>query len=64
LIDIKERAMAGDSYTVTDAVHDWLDKGLKGRDENTVTANRILADQHVIPLIGATRLKGADRGPG
>ena len=44
-------------YTVADAVNDWLAKGLKGRDENTVTTNRILAEQHVIPLIGATKLK-------
>src|ERR1700733_107359 len=48
---------AGDSYTVAEAVRDWLDKGLKGRDEDTVTANRILAEQHVLPLIGAGRLK-------
>src|ERR1700735_4678161 len=48
---------ASDSYTVAEAVRDWLDKGLKGRDEDTVTTNRILADQHVIPLIGATKLK-------
>jgi len=48
---------AGDSYTVADAVRDWLDKGLKGRDEDTKTVNRILADQHVIPLIGAIKLK-------
>ena len=31
-------------------------KGLKGRDEETITANRILAEQHVLPLIGATKL--------
>jgi integrase len=48
---------ASDSYTVANAVHDWLAKGLKGRDENTVTANRILAEQHVLPLIGAVKLK-------
>lgn len=48
---------ASDSYTVADAANDWLAKGLKGRDEHTVTANRILAEQHVIPLIGATKLK-------
>jgi integrase len=44
-------------YTVADAVKDWLAKGLKGRDESTIEANRILAEQHVIPLIGRTRLK-------
>jgi integrase len=48
---------AGDSYTVAEAVRDWLDKGLKGRDEDTIVTNRILADQHVIPLIGAIKLK-------
>jgi integrase len=47
----------GDSYTVAEAVNDWLAKGLKGRDEHTLTANRILAEQHVIPLIGARKLK-------
>ena len=46
-----------ENYTVADAVNDWLAKGLKGRDENTVAANRILAEQHVIPLIGAIKLK-------
>lgn len=38
-------------------VQDWLAKGLKGRDPNTLAANRILAGQHVIPLIGKTNLK-------
>ncbi|WP_233509733.1 site-specific integrase [Actinomadura craniellae] len=45
------------NYTVRDAVEDWLSKGLKGRDEGTVTTNRILAEKHVIPLIGAAKLK-------
>jgi len=48
---------ASDSYTVADAVRDWLDKGLKDRDEGTKAANRILAGQHVTPLIGAIKLK-------
>ena len=42
---------------MADAVSDWLAKGLKGRDEDTITANRILAEQHVLPLIGAIKLK-------
>ncbi len=46
-----------EGYTVANAVNDWLAKGLKGRDENTVAANRILAEQHVIPLIGGIKLK-------
>ena len=45
-----------EGYTVAQAVQDWLSKGLKGRDDETITANRILAEQHVLPLIGATKL--------
>ena len=45
-----------EGYTVAQAVQDWLSKGLKGRDDETLTANRILAEQHVLPLIGATKL--------
>ncbi|MGI8446702.1 MAG: tyrosine-type recombinase/integrase [Streptosporangiaceae bacterium] len=45
-----------EGYTVAQAVQDWLSKGLKGRDEETVTTNRILAEQHVLPLIGSTKL--------
>jgi integrase len=37
-------------------VTDWLVKRLKGRDDKTETANRILAEQHVLPLIGAAKL--------
>jgi hypothetical protein len=48
---------SAEGYTVADAVKDWLAKGLKGRDENTIKTNRILAEQHVIPLIGAIRLR-------
>jgi integrase len=48
---------ASDSYTVAEAVRDWLAKGLKDRDSNTLATNRILAEQHVIPLIGAIKLK-------
>jgi len=44
-------------YTVASAIRDWLAKGLKGRDQNTITANRILAERHVLPLIGAIKLK-------
>jgi integrase len=61
LIEVVEGLETGlkpaEGYTVRDAVNDWLDKGLKGRDANTQTTNRILAEQHVIPLIGATKLK-------
>ena len=46
-----------ENYTVENAVRDWLAKGLKGRDPGTVTGSRILAGQHVLPLIGARKLK-------
>ena len=45
-----------EGYTVAQAVQDWLSRGLRGRDEETITTNRILAEQHVLPLIGATKL--------
>ncbi len=47
---------AGGNYTVGDAVHDWLAKGLKGRDPGTVKVNRILAEHHLFPLIGGIKL--------
>jgi integrase len=46
-----------ENYTVRDAVKDWLSKGLRGRDPLTVTTNRILAEKHVIPVIGKVKLK-------
>jgi len=48
---------ASPNYTVSDAVTDWLAKGLKGRADKTVETLRGLAEQHVIPLIGAIKLK-------
>ncbi|MFB4289196.1 tyrosine-type recombinase/integrase [Nonomuraea sp. ATR24] len=48
---------ASETYTVRDAVNDWLSKGLKGRSENTVTKLRILAETHVIPRLGKLKLQ-------
>jgi integrase len=45
------------NYTVADAVNDWLDRGLKGRDEKTLSKNRALADKHLLPFIGRAKLK-------
>lgn len=45
------------NYTVTDAVNDWLQRGLKGRDEKTLGKNRGMAEKHLIPLIGKAKLK-------
>jgi integrase len=55
--DLETGIDASGTYTVADAVNDWLAKGLKGRDEDTITANRILAEQHALPLIGGIKLK-------
>ncbi len=46
-----------ENYTVEQAMTDWLTKGLKGLEPGTVTGYRILAEQDVMPLIGATKLK-------
>lgn len=33
------------NYTVADAVNDWLERGLKGRDENPAAGKRDAADR-------------------
>jgi hypothetical protein len=43
-------------HTVAQAVRDWLEYGLTDRDEDTVTKCKSLADNHIIPLIGARKL--------
>lgn len=43
--------------TVGQAVEDWLSYGLNGRDPSTITTRRILAEQHVIPALGARKLR-------
>ncbi|MFJ4772419.1 tyrosine recombinase XerC [Streptomyces uncialis] len=59
--DLKKEVEAGvrtpANYTVTNAVNDWLERGLKGRDEQTISKNRSLADKHLIPFIGKAKLK-------
>ncbi|WP_021592034.1 hypothetical protein [Actinomadura welshii] len=42
--------------TVADCVEDWLAKGLKGLDDDTVGNCRSLARKHVIPLIGRPKI--------
>jgi integrase len=42
--------------TVAMALQDWLEFGLSGRDQNTVTTCRILAERHIIPELGPRRL--------
>ncbi|MFD9772254.1 tyrosine recombinase XerC [[Kitasatospora] papulosa] len=48
------------SYTVAQAVSDWLDKGLKGREETSISTYRILADTHITPYLGAAKLRELD----
>ncbi|MEV7008662.1 hypothetical protein [Streptosporangium sp. NPDC051022] len=50
-------AIAPADYTVERAVNDWLAYGLSGRDEGTVTACTILSRTHVIPALGARKLR-------
>lgn len=59
--DLKKELEAGvkapANYTVTHAVNDWLDKGLKGRESSSVDTYRILAGTHITPLLGAAKLR-------
>ena len=43
--------------TVAQAVEDWLTYGLNGRADNTVAKNRYLCDGHLIPDLGARKLR-------
>jgi integrase len=45
------------NYTVKQAVEDWLEYGLPGRDKNTIDKLTTLAKKHVIPSLGARKLR-------
>jgi hypothetical protein len=49
--------IGGYGYTVADAVGDWLAFGLSGRDDRTITKCTILANTHIIPALGARKLR-------
>jgi integrase len=49
--------VASGGYTVADAVRNWLEFGLRGRDEQTVATLTSLANNHVIPNLGARQLR-------
>ena len=55
--DLESGIETSDNYTVAETVNDWLAKGTKNLGEGTVNGYRILAYQHLIPAIGATKLK-------
>ncbi|GAA1402685.1 site-specific integrase [Kitasatospora putterlickiae] len=50
-------AIAPTNYTVANAVNDWLAFGLAGRDEKTVETSGIICRNHVIPALGARKLR-------
>ncbi|MCX5146365.1 site-specific integrase [Streptomyces sp. NBC_00320] len=50
-------AIAPTNYTVENAVNDWLMYGLAGRDSRTVATCTSLARTHVIPSLGARKLR-------
>jgi hypothetical protein len=49
--------VANDGYTVAQAVEDWLTYGLSNRDPATQEVNRRLCEKHVIPRLGARKLR-------
>jgi hypothetical protein len=51
--DLEAGIETSDSYTVAEAVTDWLSRGTREFDESTVTTYRFLAEKNLIPLIGA-----------
>jgi integrase len=58
--DLESGIQCPPNCTVGSAVEDWLSKGLKGLDPDTVTNYRNLAGKHVIPLIGKLKALRAD----
>lgn len=50
-------AIAPTGFTVADAVNDWLTYGLNGRSEGTVEKYGYLCRGHIIPDLGARKLR-------
>jgi integrase len=50
-------AIAPSDYTVAQAVNDWLAYGLSGRSAQTMTTCTILCKVHVVPSLGARKLR-------
>jgi integrase len=55
--DLEAGVRAEARYTVTDAVNDFLNKGLKGKSKATIDNYRSLATHHLMPQIGTTKLQ-------
>jgi integrase len=41
---------------VAEAVEDWLEFGLIGKDPDTIENRRVMAEWHIIPSLGRRRL--------
>jgi len=50
-------AIAPSGYTVENAVTEWLRYGLNGRNKGTITTCTILTNTHIIPALGARKLR-------
>jgi integrase len=57
LRDLEDGIASSKNHTVAMAVLDWLTYGLAGRAKGTVDKSRILAEQHIIPVLGARPLR-------
>lgn len=55
--DLEAGVTAAEGYTVADAISDFLDQGMKGKSPETISNYRSLADHHLIPQLGAAKLK-------
>ena len=55
--EIEAGIETSDSYTVENAVRDWLDRGTKGLSAKTINDYKSLAESNLIPFIGACKLK-------
>ena len=55
--DLEAGIKTSDSYTVGEAARDWLEKGTRDLDGSTIETYRILIDKHLVPEIGAIKLK-------
>src|SRR5215467_5755196 len=55
--DLEAGVSAAANYTVQAAVEDFLDHGMKGKSPQTAANYRSIANHHLIPFIGAAKLK-------
>ncbi|WP_369359600.1 tyrosine recombinase XerC [Streptomyces sp. cg2] len=55
--ELEGGAKTSPTYTVEQAVNDWLSRGLAGREESSIAAYTSLAKNHVIPALGRAKLR-------